>query len=63
MTDLPGDRMIGDLIIANRFTSYAAKRVMFFQHREKFGSTLGNIEKHNPAMCVRSSKKYTHKLW
>jgi hypothetical protein len=55
MKDDPGDRMIGDLVKDKRFKAYGARKVLFHQHREKFGSNLGNRAKTNPRMCARES--------
>lgn len=54
MKNDPGDRTIGNLVKNKSFKAYATKNVIFFQHKEKFGTTLDNNEKTNPRMCVSS---------
>lgn len=51
MSQEPGDKMIGALIRKKRFKAYATKDITFFQHREKFGSTLNNTAPTNPRKC------------
>tara|TARA_Y100000389_G_scaffold204989_1_gene261704 strand:+ start:17473 stop:18219 length:747 start_codon:yes stop_codon:yes gene_type:complete len=55
MTAAPGDRMIGNLIKDRRFKAYSTTNIVFRQHREKFGSNLGNNAPTNPQMCARES--------
>ena len=51
MHNQPGDKMIAELINQKKFNAYATKNLFFFQHREKFGSTLQNVHKTNPPKC------------
>lgn len=53
MSQKPGDKMIGELIQKGKFKAYATKDITFFQHREKFGSTLNNLAPTNPPKCQR----------
>tara|TARA_B100000902_G_scaffold340885_1_gene343962 strand:+ start:4215 stop:5120 length:906 start_codon:yes stop_codon:yes gene_type:complete len=48
----PGDKMIGALVKEKRFKAYATKDIKFLQHREEFGSNLGNTLNGNPRMCT-----------
>ncbi len=52
MSDMPGDKMISNLITEKRFNAYATKNLYFYQYRERFGSTLDNVHKTNPPKCA-----------
>ena len=52
MKEQPGDKMIGQLIRDKKFKAYSTKDITFYQHREQFGSNLGNTLNGNPRMCT-----------
>lgn len=54
MTEHPGDVMIAQLIQSRVLTHAFATRTQYFvQHRQMFGSNLGNRKDVNPRMCIR----------